>query len=296
MLVAIAIVGILISLLMPAVQTARETARRIHCASNLRQIGMAIHLHHDRSGTLPVSVSPFLEGSAPAAGRDGSGWILRILPELEEENLYQQFAPYLGTDMLSGGGIRSPGCRQAMERRLPLLHCPSDPASMALFDQQWQWNGIPVASTNYKGVIGDNQMGGAWSQFPGTLPDCVSTGNCNGVFYRLTYQNPLRFSDVQDGTSQTFFVGEDVPEENYHSVAFYANGDYCSCHIPPNYFPDPPTPLNYWDVMGFRSRHPNGLLFLYGDGGVRFTSEDIDMPVYRALSTRHGAEVLAAKP
>lgn len=296
LLVALAIIGLLVSLLMPAVHFARESARRLHCSNNLRQMGIAIHLHHDRSRTLPTSVSPFLEGTSPLPQRDGSGWILRLLPELEEGALYQQFQPWLGTDMLSGNGIRSLACRDAMQRQLPLLHCPSDPSSQRLSNQQWQWTGIEVASTNYKGVIGDNQMGGPLSMFPGTLPDCVSTGACNGVFFRLTYQAPLRFADVSDGTAQTLFVGEDVPEHNYHSVAFYANGDYSSCHIPPNFFPNPPTPLDYWNVMGFRSRHPSGVMFLHGDASIHFLHENVEMPVYRAMSTRNGFEVLSEFP
>jgi prepilin-type processing-associated H-X9-DG protein len=95
---------------------------------------------------------------------------------------------------------------------------------------------------------------------------------------------------VTDGTSNTLMIGEDVAEENYHSVAYYANGDYASCHAPLNYFPKPFRPMDWWDVMSFRSRHSRGANFCYADGSVRFVAETIDHAIYRALSTRGGHE------
>ncbi len=85
-------------------------------------------------------------------------------------------------------------------------------------------------------------------------------------------------------------VGEDVPRENNHSVAFYANGDYASCHAPLNFFPKPSRPNDWWDVMSFRSRHPGTAQFCLSDGSVRIINETIDRSLYRALSTRNGNE------
>lgn len=288
LLVVIAIIGILVSLLLPAIQFARETSRRMACASNLRQLGNAIHLHHDARRILPESISPFWEGSAPIPNRDGSGWILRTLPYIEQESLLTQFAPCLGSDFLSGQGIRSPACASLMQTQLPVLNCPSDESGRQLSAFQYQWVGISVALTNYKGVIGDNRMGGSQSIFTGTVPDCISTGDCNGMFYRLTYQKPVVLGSVTDGLSNTFMVGEDVASENNHSAAFYANGDYASCHAPLNTFLS--TPDAWWNVMSFRSRHPGGANFCMADGTVRFVNDQIERELYRALSTRNGGE------
>ena len=287
-LVVISIIGVLIALLLPAVQFAREASRRMGCASNLRQLGNGIHLHHDVRRILPESTSPFWEGTAPIPMRDGSGWILKTLPYIEQQPLLQQFTPSLGSDFLSGQGLRSPACASLMQTQLPLLLCGSEESGRILSDQQYQWVGIQVALTNYKGVIGDNRMGGSQSMFSGTEPDCISTGNCNGLFYRLTYQNPVTLGSVTDGLSNTFLLGEDVPQENNHSTAFYANGDYASCHAPLNNFPG--TPNDWWNVMSFRSRHPGGANFCLADGSVRFISDNINYSLYRALSTRNGNE------
>ncbi len=121
-----------------------------------------------------------------------------------------------------------------------------------------------------QGVLGDSRIGGSESRFMGTEPDCHQVGGCNGLFCRVSYQKPLSMRDIPDGTSQTFLIGEDVPEHNIRSAAFYANGDYSSCHAPPNYFPKPATPEHWQDVTSFRIRHRQGLHFAMADGSVRF--------------------------
>ena len=156
-----------------------------------------------------------------------------------------------------------------------------------------EWPDIPVALTSYKGVSGDSRVGGNLSMFAGTEPDCSANGGCNGLFWRVTYQEPQRLANVLDGTSNTFMVGEDVPEEHIWSTAFYANGDWSSCHIPLNFYPDPPRRGDYFDVVSFRSRHPGGAHFCMADGSVQFISETIEHATYRALSTRDGGEAVA---
>jgi prepilin-type processing-associated H-X9-DG protein len=87
-------------------------------------------------------------------------------------------------------------------------------------------------------------------------------------------------------------IGEDVPKYNQHSAAYYANGDYASTHAPLNYMPDPPTPANWPQVMGFRSLHAGGAHFAYADASVHFISENIDHILYMAMSTRAEGEVV----
>ncbi|GIW82425.1 MAG: prepilin-type N-terminal cleavage/methylation domain-containing protein [Gemmatales bacterium] len=283
LLVVIAIIGVLVGLLLPAVQKVREAANRLRCVNNLKQLGVAVHAYHDASNFLPISYNPW-------HGKSGAGWILHSLPFLEQQNLYRQFEVGFNGAFFSYAGINHPSCRAAAKTQLPILQCPSDESVRQLSTQQFQWSGIPVALTSYKGVIGDTRMGGSRSIHPGTEPDRHWTTGNNGLFYRSTYLEPIRLDDIIDGTSNTFMIGEDIPEHNYHSMAYYANGDYASCHAPLNYMPDPPTPTQWWNVMSFRSRHPGGANFCLADGSVRYISQTINYSTYRALSTKAGGE------
>lgn len=285
----IAIIGILIALLLPAVQAAREAARRMSCSNNLKQLGMGILNYDSTHRTFPFSINPLPEGDQTRVTpqRNAKGWIIGVLPFLEQQDLYDQFAPGFEGDFYSGGGIMNPLCRDAMRTQLSVLQCPSDP-SPKTSTQQYQWTDVEVALTNYKGVIGDTRIGGNASVHQGTMPDCHNKTGCNGLFYRCNYQEPIRINDISDGTSNTFMVGEDVPAHNRHSTAYYANGDYSSCHAALNYMPNPPTPGDWWNVISFRSLHPGGAHFCMVDGSVHFVTEDIDYTLYRHLSTKGG--------
>ena len=292
LLVVIAIIGILIALLLPAVQAAREAARTVQCRNNLKQIGTAIHGYIDVYEVFPISISYHHSGPRPSPQVNGKGWIIGILPYLEQEPLFDQFIPGFIGNFGSGGGLKNAACRRAMKTQLSVLHCPSDASVLTNSTSQFQWEGIEVALTSYKGVIGDTRMGGGYSVHQGTEPDCHNTVGCNGIFYRTNYQEPIRLIDVRDGLTNTLMVGEDVPAVNHHSTAFYCNGDYSSCHAPLNYFPNPPTPNEWWNVMSFRSLHPSGAHFCLADGSVHFFSENIDYMLYRHLSTKAGHELV----
>lgn len=287
----IAVIGILIALLMSAVQAAREAARRSQCRNNLKQLGLAIHNHHGARRILPVSVGPWPQGPRPWAHRNGKGWIVDALPYMEQQGLYNQFAQCFAGDFFTGCGLKSTACRDAMKTRLASLHCPSDSSAAELSRQQFEWHGSEAALTSYKGVAGGTRVGGNQSMHAGCEPDCHAVGGCNGLFWRTTYQEPVRLALIVDGTGNTLMVGEDIPAYNHHSAAYYANGDWASCHAPLNYMPRPPTPDRWPDVMSFRSRHAGGAQFCLADGSVRFISETIQYPTYRALSTRSGGEV-----
>jgi prepilin-type N-terminal cleavage/methylation domain-containing protein/prepilin-type processing-associated H-X9-DG protein len=293
LLVCIAVISILAAITVPAVQYAREAARRSSCQNNMHQMILAVHQHHDATHTLPISVSPFNEGVQPSNNRSGCGWIVRVLPFLEQQALYDRFASHFSGNFLTGGGLKSPDLQATMATQLPMLQCPSDESVRELSIQQWQWENTPVALTSYKGVLGDSQLGGTRSMHVGRMPDCLTVGNCTGVFHRLTYQHPLRLEDVKDGTSNTLAIGEDIPEHNCHSTAFYANGDYASTHAPLNYFPPTPRCRDWWDVMSFRSYHSGGANFATAGGHVEFVSQSIDLKVYQALSTRNGGETVS---
>lgn len=274
LLVVIAIIGILVALLLPAIQAAREVARRTGCSNNLKNLGLAVLNHHDAKKHFPVNMGigrEYPNEAPPGAAQPGVGWIINTLPQLEEQPLYDRFQqggafegsyqdgrcrqPTSGYGLASlKNGISVP---EVMKTQLTVLQCPSDDSVKELNSQQYQFAGCPVALTSYKGVIDDtwaNEIGGGTfhndvpgqSQFrsgiykdppgPGTSKyDCHRDTRCRGFFFRQSFQRPVKIAKVTDGTSKTFMIGEDVPAFNRHSVAYYSNGSWCSCNVPLNY-------------------------------------------------------------
>jgi hypothetical protein len=262
----------------------------------MKQIALALHSFHDSMRSLPVNMGPWPTPSSPAPiTLTGKGWIVSILPQLEQAPLFDKFSSSVSGSFLDSAGIKRIECRQWIAHQLEVLQCPSDPSVCELSTVQFQLEGIPVALTSYKGVIGDTQLGGYLSRFPGST-DCHYVGRCNGLFFRTTYCEPQRFSAVTDGLSSTFMVGEDCPEFNDHSAAYYSNTDYASCNIPINFFPSPPTPRDWPNVMSFRSRHVRGAQFAKVDGSVIFVGQEISRVTYRALSTKNGGEGIDVIP
>jgi prepilin-type processing-associated H-X9-DG protein len=266
----------------------------MQCTNNLKQMALAVHNYQTGfAGAWPISSGYGAEGSAPSAQRSGKGWIVCILPSCEQQAVYDIFAQYgFNGDIGSGGGIKTAGCAIAMKANVPFLKCPSDPSSKKLMTTQFQWEGTEIASTNYKGVLGDGRMGGSTSIHPSPIADCHNTSPCPGLFYRNNYQDALTIDSIKDGTTNTFMIGEDVVMHNHHSGAFYCNGDYASCHAPLNYMPNPPTPGSWWNVISFRSMHGGGANFALCDGSVRFIQENINYDLYRNLSSKSRGEIV----
>ena len=192
--------------------------------------------------------------------------------------------------------------------QLPWLSCPSDPSAQPS-TAQWYWSilgRVTTATTSYKGVLGDSVItstgsgGPVDTPFPnlGSTPDCHNTAECNGLIWRTTYINPINFKKITDGTSKTFLVGESVVEQDYHSAAFFADGDWATCGNPLNYFIYPAEETNIksapnWQAArGLRVLHPGGAHFVMSDGSVHFVTESIDHTIYRGLSTRNGSETV----
>jgi prepilin-type processing-associated H-X9-DG protein len=112
-----------------------------------------------------------------------------------------------------------------------------------------------------------------------------------GIFYRNTYIIPVTARKITDGLSHTYMIGEDLPEHNGHWAAYFSNTTVSSTDAPLNYMPNPPAPEKYYDVMGFRSRHPGGAHFAMADASVDFVDEAIDPDVYQNLSTKAGGKI-----
>ena len=306
LLVVIAIIGILVALLLPAVQAAREAARRVQCTNNLKNMGLAIQHFHDSARHLPYSINPFDQTPQRYASYTGKGWIVDLLPYVEQPALYERLAPgYANPGDSSNdfsengdtGGMRRASIRDAIATRLPILECPSDDSVISTATEMWYFADIPTAVTSYKGVLGDQVVWpGSTIHRDGTLPDCHNnTRGCNGVFWRFAFLDPINFRQITDGLSNTLFVGEDVASQDYHAAAYFADGDWASCNVPLNFFlpylSAEEIKQQWFNTRGFKSLHPGGVNFCLGDGSVVFLSEGIDHETYRALSTRNGEEV-----
>lgn len=289
LLVVIAIIGVLVALLLPAVQAAREAARRMQCGNQIRQLALACYNYESSHQNYPILMAGWHRPPRPADEENGISWILGVLPFLEQQPLYDNFerAGAFRGDVLNGGGVGRLECRELLKTQLPELQCPSDESARLLVTKQPQFSGVPLGPTSYKGVGGDSWMLGQWG---GRQPQCFNEAPCTGILYLNNYQFPVKVAHVEDGTSHTLLIGEDVIEHNMHSAAFYSNGSYLHTDTPLNYFPDPPKPDDWPNVMGFRSLHPGGAMFAYADGSIRWMQEGIDYDLYKALSTKAEGE------
>jgi prepilin-type N-terminal cleavage/methylation domain-containing protein/prepilin-type processing-associated H-X9-DG protein len=313
LLVVIAIIAILMGLLLPAVQKVREAAARMTCKNNLKQIGLALHSYHDRMGSFPPGYSSTVGPNGPADDRGpGWGWAAYLLNDLEQGNLLNQID--LSRD------IKDPVNAPFRVQSLKVFLCPSDSAnptftvdllndsapdfSTPLLDGNG--NPVIVAHSNYVGIFGNPEI----TVDPGyLLPNPERSPSHRGMFYR---NSKVRIADVTDGTSNTLFVGERSANLAYATWTGSVTGGQvpprlpnlsgrgpegapvlCLGHtgdssdVPPH---TPNSPVNHVD--DFWSRHVSGVNFLFVDGSVRNINDSISPPVWWALGTRSGGEVV----
>ena len=293
LLVVIAIIAVLIGLLLLAVQKVREAANRLKCQNNLKQIGLALHNYHDSHGVLPPG----------AHGRGNQfGFHVLILPHVEQDNLYNSPTQFDFTRSWSNNSPPNPTISGAMQTRVPLWYCPS-------FDQEKgthsYFGSITVYSVHYHGVMGAKGPG---YSFQGASTPAERGGFAdNGVLYR---DSKVRLTDIPDGTSTTFAVGEiawapeRLPNGGYtmHRRGWVqgvdGTGDSNTAHACKNvtfginvrgYVSSPV--IEYFNDVSFGSRHAGGANFLYADGSTRFVQQDVAIALYRASASRNGGEV-----
>lgn len=256
LLVVIAIIAILVALLLPAVQFAREAARRAQCKNNLKQIGLALHNYHGTWNTFPPGgTNPNTAGHGWSADNSMSSWIGMILPELERNDIYNA----LNTKLT----VNSPPNTSACRHGITVFLCPSD-AHMPDDGMDNRNAGVGynlgefVSMTNYAGSMGDSRTADTlcnpnpWDELYGwprqidigspdvltgcyTVPWWGTAGSLRGIF---SYWGDMqvRVSDITDGTAQTFMVGEVLPWQTWDANLWGFQGATASTIPPPNWY------------------------------------------------------------
>lgn len=298
LLVVIAIMAVLLGLMLPAVQKIRESANRIKCQNNLKQLALAVHNYHDANQRFPHNGAKGISGS-DCCGPNGPrwSWLARTLPFMELESLHKQANVSESSFLNANDSVLD-----AISRKIPLLLCPSDGGSGQRIDAA-DLEGILVGTTNYKGVSGSNWWDGdprwhsSWPTGPFGSPvtgSQVGMLNGNGIFFRADCNRTLTTAGITDGLSNTYMIGEDVPSMNTHCAWAYANAATGTCGIGPNATQmngNPYDAEDWGNVYSFRSKHPNGLMFALADGSVRYVKKSISLATYRAMATINGGEV-----
>jgi prepilin-type N-terminal cleavage/methylation domain-containing protein/prepilin-type processing-associated H-X9-DG protein len=271
LLVVIAIVGILLAMLLPAVQASREAGRRTECANHLRQIGVGLMNYHDICGSLPPGLVDRRTGANPQ-GKQLS-WNVFLLPFIEENSVFELFD-------LSAGYNRAAN-RVAAGTIIPTFLCPS--TAFLASDRK----GPTTGDVNGNGVwnTGDDL---AYTDYGGNFGfSGLDKPYMNGV---LVYERAFAFKQISDGTSHTLVVLEDTGRGAAYDGQ-WANGE--------NIF-DTSGPINDRTLPDYRwadneiwSDHPQGVNSLYCDGSARFTDEQMDLETLAALCTRAGEEIAA---
>jgi len=271
LLVVIAIVGILVALLLPAVQAARAAARRMSNQNNLKQIGLALHNYHGMHNTFPSGwIGVNSAGQPDVEGGSGFGWAAMILPMMEQSPLYEQLD--------FNTPIDSPTNAVARSRYLPVFRSPSDvgPDDWEISAENGSGVLARLPTSNYIGCFGTTEIDDCEGLPPGRTCDG------NGVFF---HNSRVRFADILDGTSNTLMVGERKTDANrgWYStwIGAVPEGEETFARVLGAADHVPNSPENHFD--DFSSYDPGGVHFLLGDGRVQFLNENIDLGVYHGV-------------
>jgi prepilin-type N-terminal cleavage/methylation domain-containing protein/prepilin-type processing-associated H-X9-DG protein len=323
LLVVIAIIGVLIALLLPAVQSAREAARRSQCTNNMKQIGLALHNYESANRCLPMGVVTFsaLTPAGQCNTTDGNPWKRRdhtmfalVLPFMEQQPIYNAINFNFASNGIHDGVHAGLTNFTAYTSVVATYVCPSDGIATPL-----AYPNNPYSQSSYSASVGSTNVINWFS--------CPSEIDATGAFSRNRVN---RLGDIRDGTSNTFGVGEFSRFAENHPLEFgnswtrfatFGWPGLTGVTIPQTIASTTPAPNQsvlvpnastgsgpeaWWTdpaieplarrqgQFGFRSQHPGGLHFLFLDGSVRFIKDSIQIQTYRALGTKLGRETVSA--
>ncbi|MBN2292515.1 MAG: DUF1559 domain-containing protein [Pirellulales bacterium] len=310
LLVVIAIIGILIALLLPAVQAAREAARRLQCSSNLKQLGLALHNYHAANNCLPAGVSLFDPVHADYGGHGWSrqAWGVTIYPYIEQQDLYDKYDPNLvgssGTNWYRNANANGKGAPASQV--ISMLLCPSD----GVGGKTKTFPGGLYCLSNYMAFLGDLPYRHA---LPSSCPAFTAPSAKKAAFGVEVWR---KFDEFSDGTSHSLMLGEyltGLPSPVIDQRGWFWQDEAGCSHIMtyrtpntpepdllyPGYCPNEPSmnlpcsePDDYNEVASARSRHPGGVNVVLADGSTQFITDNISLTVWRAMGTIDEGEVL----
>ncbi len=320
LLVVIAIIGVLIALLLPAVQQAREAARRMQCSNQLKQLGLAVHNYHDTYSKMVYAADP---QSSSGARRRGASWIVRLLPYIEQSAIYDNYV-FAGDSTMQEGP--NPNAALIDNVVIPGLNCPSSPLEDRKSHGTNANGDITVQTGNYVGVHGSHFTGGTTSdvststrcslyygeQVPNGAIAYINVGGDNEEVGCPARVSPIGFHSVTDGTSNTLMFGEqsdyqyapdgsklDLRSSTYLG-GIWSNGSgstYWTQNVTTlrhgiNTYGGDGNTAAYQHNVSFTSAHPGGMLGAQVDGSVRFVPENIDFSILTGLCDRQDGNVL----
>lgn len=292
LLVVIAIIGLLMALLLPAIQRVREAANRMRCSNNLKQIGIALHNYHNDYTTLPAG--GVTEGCC-CGTQSGATWTIFILPYMEQDNLYKRY----NFGATNESSVNAP----VVQEFLKFYTCPSDIETDRLDQpESGPGSGLLYRRGSYRAVSGGSD-GNAW------FDDCCNNlpRNWRGAMHSTCQLNNFtteRLDDIQDGTSNTILVGEYHNRDRPRRRTFwaYTYTSYNQSSITQN---QPRILLNEYNrcvaiggtggsnpcKRGFASMHPGGIInFLFGDGRVLPIRNTVDINLLFSMATIQNGE------
>jgi prepilin-type N-terminal cleavage/methylation domain-containing protein/prepilin-type processing-associated H-X9-DG protein len=311
LLVVIAIIGILVALLLPAVQAAREAARRAQCLSHIKQVALGCHNHMSTHGRLPIGAkNNVADYQGLTYGSNRQTWFVSVLPFIEETAIYdsydQDYKGVSNTNWYGAGNPNSLGASAPASQVIPSVLCPSD-GEGATVRMTARGN---LAMINYLGFFGDVAHDNGIEPEVALFTTPPNQRHAFGVNFGASGK------DFLDGSSKSLMLGEylrglNETSNDWRGVIYQDEGT-CSqlyTRITPNSSsPDVIWPgfcvnrpqLNMPCTEGYnetgtaRSRHPGGVHIAFGDGSARFIADNIDLATWRALGSIEGGEVLGS--
>lgn len=302
LLVVIAIIGILVALLLPAVQAAREAGRRASCSNNLKQFGLGMHNYCDMTkGKLPCTITNGL--GAP----NGVGMLVHILPQMEQSGIYNSITFGPSANWTLPVTETAPVGSRYYEVKISFFYCPSDvsenpgPGANGVTGWAISSYGCSAGAQRESGNGCGSYPGNFFGTGPADHSDSTSGTQISGLWSRLGYS--ARQAEITDGLSNTIMMGEIISQCSDHSRHGWANtnNNWFMTTAPINFntCPNPTmgagcnSDTNWQTSMGFKSKHPGGAQFVFADASTQFLSQTIDYATYQRLGDRRDGQPVA---